>query len=240
MLEKIYALLEGVGMTPEELVLKWIENGRIDLDRIAELAKQNAQNKSSEIKTIKEVEAGMFLTSDMSVCREFDAENSLAIVLKVNRDKKTALVFNLTGANLSFSRGNIDIDTSGFGGLNATHFVSQMAQDFGITAEAADYCLEFENALVAKGKAFLPSVDEVKEWEADHEKIYQAFLAAKIADKTFWTSSTSEGIKQQTETANKTAYIFGIGNSQISVHLENVCLPLDVHPVYVVDLRNFV
>ena len=47
MVEKVYALLNSLGTTPEEVVLKWVEEGKIDLDRIAELVKQNAQNKSS-------------------------------------------------------------------------------------------------------------------------------------------------------------------------------------------------
>lgn len=240
MLEKIYSLLEGVGMTPEELVLKWAESGRIDLDRIAELVKQNAKDKSSEVKKIKEVEAGMFLTSDMSVCKEFDAEKSLAIVLAVNRSERTALAFNIAGVNLAFSREGLDADTSGFSGLNATHFISQMALDAGVTAEAADYCLNFENALVDKGRAFLPSKDEIKECEGECDKIYQAFAAAKIANKTFWSSTTNEGTKQTSESVGKTAYIFSFGNSQISVHSENICLPLEVHPVYTVDLKKFV
>lgn len=240
MLDKVYALIKSLGTTPEEVVLKWAQEGKIDLDRIAEFVKQNAQNKSSEVKKIKEIEPGMFLTSDMSVCKEFDAEKSMAIVLSVNYDKKTALVFNITGANLSFSREGLKVDTSGFSGFNATHFIWQMALDAGVTAEAADYCLKFENALVPEGKAFLPSMDEVKEWETNCEKIYPAFVAAKIADKTFWTSTTFDSAKQQTEQANGTAYIFSIGNSQIPVHSENVCLPLDVHPVYTVDLKDFV
>lgn len=238
MLEKVYALLEGIGMTPEELVLKWIENGRVDLDRIAELAKQNSQNKDSEIKKIKEVEPGMFLTSDGTVCCEYDGENSLAIILAVNRDKKTALVFNIAGSCLPFSRDGLDTDTSGFSGLNATHFISQMAFDAGITAEAADYCLLFENDFVQKGNAFLLSKEEVQALENDADKIYRAFSAAKIADKIFWTSTTFDGSSKQAETANKMAYIFGIGSPNIPVRSENARLPLDVHPAYTVNLKK--
>lgn len=238
MLEKIYALLESVGMTPEELVLKWIDNGKIDLDRIAELVRKNVQEKSSEVKKVKEIEPGMFLTADKKVCRQFDAEKCAAIVLKVYDDNRTALAVDINGVSLAFSRDGLETDTLGFSGLNATHYVSQMALDQKVRAEAADYCLEFENSFVRKNTAFLPSKEEIESLEADAEKIYPAFSAARMTDKTFWTSTTPARNLKDAETC-KTAYIFSLRGPKISFHSEYVSLPLDVHPFYKVDLRDF-
>ena len=238
MLEKIYALLESIGMTPEELVLKWIENGKIDLDRIAELVRKNAQEKSFELKKVKEVEPGMFLTADKKVCRQFDAERSAAIVLKVYDDNRTALAVDINGVSLAFSRDGLETDTLGFSGLNATHYISQMALDQNVTAEAADYCIEFENSFIRKSTAFLPSKEELESLDAVAEKIYPAFVAAKMADKTLWTSTTPARSLKEEETC-KTEYIFSLRSSKVSIHSEYVSLPLSVHPFYKVDLRDF-
>ena len=154
MIEKVYALLKSLGTTPEEVVLKWVEEGKIDLDRIAELVKQNAQNKSSEIKKAKQVRAGMFLTNNRTICTEFNPDDCEAVVLKVFSNSREAWLMSVKGAKLAFSREGVDADTSGFSGLNATHFVSQMAKDMKTDTEAADYCLEFANGFVEKGRPF--------------------------------------------------------------------------------------
>lgn len=237
MLDKIYALLKSLGTTPEEVVLKWIEEGKVDLDRIAELVKQNAQNKSSEITKAKQVRAGMFLTKNKTICSEFNSDDCVAIILKVDIDKREILVFNIAGVSLAFSREGIDTDTTGFRGLNATHFVSQMAKDANVTAEAADYCLEFENDFVQKGNAFLLSKEDVTDIE-DSESLSKAFAATKLSDKTFWTSTTPAVNLKPEELNCQTAYIFDLRGSKISLHSEYVKLPLDVHPAYVVKLNQ--
>lgn len=237
MIEKVYALLKSLGTTPEEVVLKWVEEGRIDLDRIAELVKQNAQNKSSEVKKAKEVKAGMFLTKSKTICSEFNPDDCEAVVLRVSSNSREALMLSIEGKNLSFSREGVDADTSGFSGLNATHFVSQMAKDMKTATEAADYCLEFANDFVEKGNAFLLSKEEVEEIECD-EDLCKAFTAAKLADKTFWTSTTpADNLKPDDETY-KTAYIFDLRGSKFSIHSEYVSLPLAVHPAYKVKLNQ--
>lgn len=237
MFDKIYALIKSLGATQEEIVLKWVEEGKIDLDRIAELVKQNAQNKSSEVKKAKQVKAGMFLTKNKTICSEYTPDDCVAIVLKVFPNSREALMFNIEGASLSFSREGITADTTGFRGLNATHFVSQMAKDISATTEAADYCLEFENEFVEKGKAFLLSKEDVADLE-DVEDIYKAFVLTKLSDKTFWTSTTPAGNLKSGEETRQTAYIFDLRSSKISLYSEYVRLPLDVHPAYVVKLNQ--
>ena len=237
MVEKVYALLKSLGTTPEEVVLKWVEEGKIDLDRIAELVKQNAQNKSSEVKKAKEVKAGMFLTKNKKICSEYNPDECVAVVLKVFADSREALMLNIVGKKLAFSSGGIDTDTSGFSSLNATHFVKQMAEDAKVAAEAANYCLEFENDFVEKGSAFLLSKEEVESLEYN-EDLRKAFDAAKLSDKTFWTVTTpADNLKPDDETY-KTAYMFDLRGSKISLHSEYVRLPLDVHPAYVVKLNQ--
>ncbi|MBQ8482337.1 MAG: hypothetical protein IJ532_07380 [Alphaproteobacteria bacterium] len=237
MLDKVYTLLKSIGMTPEEVVLKWIEEGKIDLNRIEELAKQIEQNKSSEIKKLKQVKAGMFLTRNKTICNEFIPDECEAIILKVIADTGEALVFNITGQTLAFAREGIAVDTTDFSGLNATHFVSQMAKDMNVTPEAADYCLEFENAFVTKGNAFLLSKEEVADL-VDVEAICKSFEAAKLADKTFWTSTTPADSLKSDDEIFQTAYIFSLRGSRITLHSEYVSLPLCVHPAYKVKLKQ--
>lgn len=237
MVEEVYALLKSLGTTPEEVVLKWVEEGKVDLDRIVELAKQNVQNKSSEIKKNKQVRSGMFLTKKRTICTEFNPDDCEAVVLKVFSNSHEALMMSVKGVKLAFSREGVDTDTRGFSGLNATYFVSQMAKEMKTDTEAADYCLEFANGFVEKGAAFLLSKDEAEDIECD-EDLCKAFTVAKLADKTFWTSTTpAENMKPGDETY-KTAYIFDIRGSKISIHSEYVSLPLDVHPVYKVNLNQ--
>ena len=237
MLDKVYALLKSLGTTPEEVVLKWVDEGKIDLDRIAELVKQNAQNKSSEVKKAKEVKAGMFLTKNKTICSEYNPDECVAVVLKVFADSREALMLNIKGAHLAFSRDGASVDTTGFGGLNATHFISQLAQEAQVSAEAADYCLEFENDFVKKGNAFLLAKEEVEGLE-DVESLSRAFNAAKLSDKTFWTSTTPAGNMKNGEEISQTAYIFDLRGSKVSLHSEYVKLPLDVHPAYMVKLNQ--
>lgn len=237
MLDKVYALIKSLGTTPEDVVLKWVEEGKIDLDRIAELVKQNAQNNGSEIKKVKQVKAGMFLNNNKTISNEFAPDTCVAVVLKIFPNSREALVLNVAGISLPFSSDGIDVDTTGFSGLNATHFISQMAKDANVTTEAANYCLEFENDFVAKGSAFLLSKDDLDNLEVD-EALSKAFAETKLADKTFWTSTTPGGnLKSENETY-KTAYIFDLRSSKISLHSEYVSLPLDVHPAYKVRLNQ--
>ncbi|MBR1600743.1 MAG: hypothetical protein IJ677_04110 [Alphaproteobacteria bacterium] len=231
-------MLKSIGMTPEDVVLRWIEEGKIDWNRIAELAKQKEFGKNSEVKKIKEVKAGMFLTVNKTICDQFSPDECVAIILKVFTDSNEALVFSVRGETLAFARGGKPADTSGFSGLNATHFLSQMAKDMNVISEAADYCLEYENDFVSKGNAFLLSKEELESLD-NVADICKAFDAARLSDKTFWTSTTpAYNLKPDGENVYQTAYTFSLRGSKFSIHSEYVSLPLAVHPAYKVKLNQ--
>lgn len=232
-MKKIASLLEKLELTPQEVVTDWICRGEIDLKQI-QIALSQKQKETVFVTSKKEIDVGMFLYSDGKISTTYTEGKSIALVLDINQDKGTMLMMCLHKEILPFSTHNFNIDTVGLkSGMNATHFISQMVEDAdNASVEAVQYCLDYSDAFVEQGQAFLMTVDEVKALEPNLVKICSALHAAGISNGGFWLSTVAPSEKDA-EAVNAQVAMFM--PDRVSIQKEYASIPQDVYPVY--DLR---
>jgi len=228
--EKIASLLEKLGLTPQDVVIDWVVSGTIDL-KIVQDALLQKQKETVFVTSFSEIQPGMFLYDDGKISQTYTEGQCCALVLDVHKDRNTLLMMCLRKALLPFCSPECDIDTAYLkSGLNATHFIRQMAVDvLGVSADAAQYCLEYCDKFVEPSQAFMLTVDELKELEPNLSQIGSALREAGISEGGFWLSTTTK-IGKDIESAG--AYIAMFMPDRIAVQKEYASIPQAVYPVY--------
>ncbi len=229
-MEKIASLLEKLGMTPQEVVIDWVVNGKIDLRKI-QTALTQKQKETVFVTSFEEIEPGMFLYNDGKVSQTYTEGKCSALVLATYPRREAMLMMCLHKAILPFCSQGFDIDTIGLlSGLNATHFIKQMADGLmNVSVDAAQYCLEYSDVFVSQSQAFMLTVDEIKKLEPDTAKISSALRTAGFTDGGFWLSTTALSDKN-TDTVSANVAVFM--PDRISVQKEYATIPQAVYPVY--------
>lgn len=227
-MEKITSLLEKLELTPQEVVVNWLSDGIIDMKDI-QTALTQKQKETVFVTSPKEVEPGMFLYNDGKVSTTYTTGKCSALVLDVYRDRNTLLMMCLQKALLPFCSPGFEIDTAGLkSGLNATHFIKQMADDApGASAEAAKYCLTYSDAFVEQ-QAYMLTVDELKTLEPNLSQIGSALRSAGI-DGGFWLSTTAQLDKENNAVSANIAVFMP---DRIAIQKEYASVPQAVYPVY--------
>ncbi len=228
-MEKIASLLEKLEMTPQEVVIDWVANGLVDLKEI-QTALAQRQKETVFVTSFKEIEPGMFLYNDGKVSSTYTEGQCSALVLATYPDRETMLMMCLHKALLPFCSQGFDIDTVGLlSGLNATHFIRQMADDVpGASVDAAQYCLDYNDAFVDKLQAFMLTVNELKALEPNLPQIVPALREAGAVGG-FWLSTTAQ-IGQDADTVSANIAVFM--PDRIAVQKEYATVPQAVYPVY--------
>ena len=224
--KKLSSLLEKLGLTPKEVVIEWVRDGIVDLQDVKNTLEQ-MRKETQFVSSEQELTAGMFLYSDGKVSETYTEGQCCAMILKVGID--SLLMLSLDKALLPFcSQGSV-IDTIWLkSGLNATHFIKQMADDSGAVTDAANYCLEYENAFVQKKQAFMLTAEEVKELECDLELIIPALRKAGVTDG-FWLSTVAD---TDNDNGKASAQIGVFMPDRVAVQKEYIKIPQSVYPAF--------
>ena len=181
------------------------------------------------VNDIQEVHPGMFLTNEGYVAKNYVAEKTTAMVLGTNNGKVKAMY--LDGEEKPFSTGGLFVDTTGLNGLEATRMIVKEAREQHLPAEAAEYCQEFfVPGLVAKGDAFLLSMEEVREVQSYFFNIQEALRSVYFTSGCLWSSS----ISKDNETPCADVYTL----RSMTVYPESMHFAQFVYPAFWVPFRK--
>ena len=229
---EITALIAKAGLSYQEIVTEWADQGLIDLkeleNSLLELRRQR------EYVTGKgDVAAGMYLHKNGRIGRMFNSKECMAVILNVDRQKDELLMMSLNGKTLPFSSQGYCFDTQWLSsGLNATHMMSQMAEDAGAEVEAVRFCLGYSDAFVRDGAAFLMTEEEVLKLRPNSMQIMTALNAAHVPTNGFWLSTAIEKSPKSNEAEDNCALYFALQQDGITIGKECTTTPKEVYPVF--------
>ena len=228
-IEKVSSLLNKLGLTPRELIVEWVRDGIVNMKEIqADL--ERMKNETVFVSSFGEITAGMFLYANGKISNTYSEKECCALVLDVIPENSELLMLSLQKVSVPFCSQGFVIDTDGIlRGINATHFLSQMADGDGATVGAAQYCLEFSNAFVSAGMAYLMTEREVRNLEKNLQQIVPALKAANVFEGGFGLSTTAE-VDENTKTTYAKVGVFM--PDRIAVQKEVGTIPLAVYPVF--------
>lgn len=115
-----------------------------------------------------------------------------SLIIDVDEDKGKALGLCPTLVMLPWSCILLEVDTFGIrSGRQATDILQEEAAKKGISANAVEFCLNYEGFGVEKGDAFLPTRFELAKIALHQRKIEDLLnkIGYKKCDYTFWSSS---------------------------------------------------
>ena len=223
--KRIEKMLDSAGISKEELVLSWVREKKIDLQKLQEQISHQPKI------DVKEVSAGMFVYPDKKISSNYD-ETAIALILSVN-DDGTALLLSLNGKLLPFTDNDaLLIETYGLSGFNAMQFIVQMSEDKLSELKAIKYCQQYfhsHNDLILQEQAFLLAEKEVG--RLNYETLYPAFEKAGLLNRNIWTST----IKSCDNRLKNV--VFQINNECIAFQKVNGNSKAYVHPVWKKSLK---
>ena len=231
-IKRIASLLEKLEISPQKVVLKWAQQGTIDLKQIAsELETWRREN--AFVRNWYDIRPGMYLYKNGKISHVYAENECQAVVLDVDTQNSKLLMMSLCGKVLPFSSQGYSFDTSGLlNGLNATYLLSQMAQDANCPVEAAQYCLNYSDAFVDAGMAFLLTEDEAKSLSPCAEQILLALNIAHVQTNGFWLSSSSGDCSNPEKSDKKEAKVFILHRDKVAINREYTTVPAAVYPVF--------
>ena len=229
---EITALIAKEGLSYQEIVTEWADHGLIDLKELENSLRELRQQREY-VAAKGDVAAGMYLHKNGKIGRMFNYKECTAVILNVDRQKDELLMMSLNGKTLPFSSQGYCFDTQWLScGLNATHMMSQMADDAGAEVEAVRFCLGYSDAFVREGAAFLMTEEEVLKLRPNSMQIMTALNAAQVPTSGFWLSTAIEKSLKADEAENNVALYFTLQQDGITIGKECTTTPKAVYPVF--------
>ena len=170
------------------------------------------QTKTSQCSEV--VCSGMFVYADGLISSKIiEGRQIKAVVGYVERNR--ALAVCLHEVRLPWSSDRLEVQTGNMvNGLKATRIILETAHQRHHTAEAAQWCYNYNQYGVQKGEAFLPSIDEWEKLFTNKTAINASLKALGVAllDGWYWSSI---------EYSYNHAWYFDIGNGYKFSHYKN-------------------
>ena len=173
-------------------------------------------------------EPGMFCYSDKTFSKELIDGKIVSGIVGLVKEQK-AMVISLQEKKCLWSTGyaffteGVIIDD----GEEATHLIFEKAKARDLHVDALQWCLSFSENGIAKGEAFLPSLQEWEDIYSSMEEINQALglLGLSKLSGGYWASS---------EASNKSAWYWQMKDGTSNFCLK--CKSKKVRPVFWVEL----